>query len=154
MIGHTRFLMIAAMVTGLMTSPAHAETKLAGHWAQADFNDPCSLVFGFLLKADGSADVDWVESKWNAAKNKVEFSKGRREGRWSAKDDTLHLAVVEVETNPKVLKLFDKTGPVTKTTNIDATVTADGNVLNATVKAQNIEQKVFSFNCVYNRDEQ
>ncbi|MFN3657759.1 MAG: hypothetical protein ACK4UO_10945 [Pseudolabrys sp.] len=154
MMRHARFILIAAMATIFMPLQARADTDFTGYWAQADFNNPCSNLFGFLLKADGSANADWVETKWNRAKNANEFHKGSRDGRWSAKDGRLHLAIVEVERDPKVLKLFDKTQPVTKMTNVDATVAPDGKKLNATVKAQNIEQKVFTFKCVYNRDKQ
>lgn len=132
-----------ALTSALMSSTALAESNFSGHWTQTKLDDPCSLVFGFTLKADGSASVDWVETKLNAAKTKTESHKGVRDGRWSAKNDTLHLTVVEVENDPKVLKLFDKTAPVTKTTNVDATLSTDGKKLNATVKAQK---------CTYNFD--
>jgi len=146
-----RLILIAAMAAHLTALPARADTDFTGHWAQADFNNPCSNLFGFLLKADGSAKADWVETKWNAATNKSEFHKASRDGRWTAKDGTLNLTIAEVQNDPKILKMFDKTQPVTMTTTLDGAA-ADGKKLSATVKAQNIEHKVFTFKCVYNRD--
>ena len=140
---------------GMFATCANADTNFFGHWTQVDTEHRCSVVLGFLLRADGSASVDWAAFQNGAADKSSRFVVEHRRGRWRSTGDTLHLSVIDVLSNPTILKDVGKTAPIRTEINVDGTVAAGGNRLESIItdsRDRNIDGQPYTIRCAYLRD--
>lgn len=138
----SNFIALLALLA-LAASAQATGTGFPGHWTEKPAAKHCTVVRGFVLRADGAAKVDW------ATEEHVE----QRDGIWRARGGKLHLAVSEVISDPAILKQLGRNAPLTVETDIDGALNAAGELETVVTNTRdhNIDGAPYSANCTYVR---
>ena len=143
------FLLTAATISASATSVA---SSFIGHWTQADSQTRCSVVLGFLLRADGTASVNWMA---HSGSRDAQGVTEHRRGHWKSTGDTLHLTIIDQLSDPKILRDLGKSAPITTTINVDGLIAVGGKRLDTVItddKSRNIDGAPYEIHCSYLRD--
>ena len=138
-----------------MSTVANADTNFVGHWGQADSKKNCSVVLGFLLKPGGAASVDWASIPSDDSSERSHFRVEQRDGHWRSLGDTLHLSVIDVLSNPTVLRDLGTATPISTEIGVDGMIVSGGSRLAAIItdnRDRNIDGQPYAIHCSYLRD--
>jgi len=137
-------LCCAALIASVLAAPAApADAAFAGRWVEAKAERHCSVVRGFDLRPDGAAAVEW------AALGGVE----QRSGRWTARAEKFHLAVIEVLSDPAEPKRPGRPSPLSIETDVDGALNAAGELdtVITNTRDRNIDGAPYAVRCAYVR---
>jgi hypothetical protein len=144
---------IALFAAAATVSAANADTNFVGRWSQAASEPRCSVVLAFQLEADGTARSDWAAFPADTAVSNFRSVIGHRAGHWTSSGDTLHLVILDVLSDPAVLKSLGRSAPLTTEVHVDGSLAGDGrlNTLITDSRDRSIDGAPYEIHCTYVR---